>query len=138
VVNCIAKSDKLAVRKKEQKAFNLFGLFEMRQPLSFEDSSTVSTSVSRSRRSRSYRACHLTRGSWVQTLPRTVDFKAIKLRSNEFLRRGSEEVGPHTVSFYGMLNFPAEYDRDTSLAKFTDISHQVFPASILGVSAGIC
>jgi hypothetical protein len=33
-----------------------------------------------------------------------------------------------------MLKIPAEYDRDTSLTKFKDISHQL-PASPLGVSA---
>jgi len=33
-----------------------------------------------------------------------------------------------------MLNIPAKYDRDTSSAKFNDISRQL-PASLLGVSA---
>jgi hypothetical protein len=36
------------------------------------------------------------------------------------------------VRFYGMLKNPAEYERDTSQAKFTDISRQV-SASVLGV-----
>jgi hypothetical protein len=29
----------------------------------------------------------------------------------------------HVLRFYGMLKIPAEYDRDTSLAKFKDIFH---------------
>jgi hypothetical protein len=37
-----------------------------------------------------------------------------------------------------MLKIPAEYDRDTSPAKLTDISRKVLPASLLGVSADIC
>jgi hypothetical protein len=37
-----------------------------------------------------------------------------------------------------MLKNPAEYERDTSSAKFTDISSQFLPASLLDVSAGIC
>jgi hypothetical protein len=36
-----------------------------------------------------------------------------------------------------MLNIHAKYDTDTSPAKFTDISREVFPASLLGVSAVI-
>jgi hypothetical protein len=36
-----------------------------------------------------------------------------------------------------MLKIPAVYDRDTSLAKFTDLSHQVSSASLL-ISAGYC
>jgi hypothetical protein len=35
-------------------------------------------------------------------------------------------------------NIPAECDRDTSLAKTKDISCQISPASIIGVSAGTC
>jgi hypothetical protein len=37
-----------------------------------------------------------------------------------------------------MLKIPAEYDSDTSSAKFTDISHQISPASLLDVWAGYC
>jgi hypothetical protein len=37
-----------------------------------------------------------------------------------------------------MLNIPAEYDRDTSPAKLTDIIAKFLPASLLGVSAGVC
>jgi hypothetical protein len=37
-----------------------------------------------------------------------------------------------------MLNIPPEYDRDTSKAKLTGTSRQVFPSSLLHVSAGIC
>jgi hypothetical protein len=37
-----------------------------------------------------------------------------------------------------MLKSPAEYDRETSSAKFTDISRPVSPASLLGVCAGNC
>jgi hypothetical protein len=33
-----------------------------------------------------------------------------------------------------MLNIPAEYDRDTTAAKFKDISRKLLP-SLLGVSA---
>jgi hypothetical protein len=40
---------------------------------------------------------------------------------------------PHVVRFYGMLNIPAEYDRDTS-AKFKDVYRQ-FLLSLLGFSA---
>jgi len=36
-----------------------------------------------------------------------------------------------------MLKIPAEYDRYTLSAKFKEISRQL-PASLLGVSAGIC
>jgi hypothetical protein len=39
---------------------------------------------------------------------------------------------------YGMLNNPAEYGRDTLPAKFTAISREVAPASLLGDSAGYC
>jgi len=37
-----------------------------------------------------------------------------------------------------MLKNPAEYERDILSAKFTVISRQVSPDSLLGVSAGIC
>jgi hypothetical protein len=37
-----------------------------------------------------------------------------------------------------MLKNPAEYERDILLAKFTTISRQVSPNSLLGVSVGIC
>jgi hypothetical protein len=37
---------------------------------------------------------------------------------------------------YGLLKKPAGMRRDTSSAKFTAISRQVSPASLLGVSAG--
>jgi hypothetical protein len=36
-----------------------------------------------------------------------------------------------------MLNIPAEYDRNTSPAKLTDIYRQVSPAMLLGVFAVI-
>jgi hypothetical protein len=36
-----------------------------------------------------------------------------------------------------MLKNPADYDRDISSTKFTAISRQVFPDSLLIVSAGI-
>jgi hypothetical protein len=36
-----------------------------------------------------------------------------------------------------MLQISAEYDRDISPAKLTDIYRQVFPASLLGISADI-
>jgi hypothetical protein len=37
-----------------------------------------------------------------------------------------------------MLKNPAEYERDIYSAKFTAISHQVSPNSLVYVSAGIC
>jgi hypothetical protein len=37
-----------------------------------------------------------------------------------------------------MLKNSAEYERDTSSAKFTAISSQVSPDSVLGVLAGTC
>jgi hypothetical protein len=37
-----------------------------------------------------------------------------------------------------MLKNSPEYERDTSSEKFTAISRQVPPASLLGVSAGYC
>jgi hypothetical protein len=37
-----------------------------------------------------------------------------------------------------MLKIPAEYERDTSSAKFTAISYQISPASTLDASAGFC
>jgi hypothetical protein len=40
--------------------------------------------------------------------------------------------------FYGMLQIPGEYDRDTSPAKLREISRQVSPDLLLYVSAGIC
>jgi len=42
------------------------------------------------------------------------------------IRRGSKVVAP-CRKIYGMLKIPAEYDRDTSPAKLTDISRQVSP-----------
>jgi hypothetical protein len=44
----------------------------------------------------------------------------------------------HVVRFYGMLKSHAEYERDISSAKFTSISRQVSPDSLLNVSAGMC
>jgi hypothetical protein len=40
------------------------------------------------------------------------------------------------VRFYGILKIPAQYDRDTTSAKFKDMSRHL-PASLLGVSACI-
>jgi hypothetical protein len=37
-----------------------------------------------------------------------------------------------------MLKNPAEYERDTSSAKFTDILAKFFHALLLGVSADFC
>jgi hypothetical protein len=37
-----------------------------------------------------------------------------------------------------MLKITAEYDRDTSLEKLTDIYRQVYRCFLLDVSAGIC
>jgi hypothetical protein len=37
-----------------------------------------------------------------------------------------------------MLKIPAEYDKNTSPAKLTDISCKVFPSSVLGISVDIC
>jgi hypothetical protein len=37
-----------------------------------------------------------------------------------------------------MLKIPAEYERDISSAKFTDISRHVSPDSLVVFSAGIC
>jgi len=37
-----------------------------------------------------------------------------------------------------MLKIPAEYERDTSPAKLTAFLAKFLPASLLGVSAGIC
>jgi hypothetical protein len=37
-----------------------------------------------------------------------------------------------------MLMFPEEYDKDTSSAKSTDSSRQLFRASLLDISTGIC
>jgi hypothetical protein len=37
-----------------------------------------------------------------------------------------------------MLKNPAEYEIGTSSAKFTDISHQGFPALLQGGCAGYC
>jgi hypothetical protein len=37
-----------------------------------------------------------------------------------------------------MLKNPAEYDRNTSSAKLTTISHQVSPVLLPDVSAGYC
>jgi hypothetical protein len=37
-----------------------------------------------------------------------------------------------------MLKIAAEYERDTSSAKFMAISCQVSPASLAGVSTGYC
>jgi hypothetical protein len=33
----------------------------------------------------------------------------------------------YLVRFYGLLNIPSEYDRNTSPENSTDISHHVFP-----------
>jgi hypothetical protein len=38
---------------------------------------------------------------------------------------------------YGMLKITAEYDRDTSLEKLTEIYRQVYRCFLLDVSAGI-
>jgi hypothetical protein len=56
--------------------------------------------------------------------------RAIKIRRTTSGRKKSRR--PHFVKFYGMLNIPEEYDRDTASAKFKDISLQR-PASLLGV-----
>jgi hypothetical protein len=37
--------------------------------------------------------------------------------------RGEVKPSAHVIRYYSMLKFPEEYDRDTSLAKLTDISH---------------
>jgi hypothetical protein len=61
--------------------------------------------------------------------------RAIKIRNMTSFGGGGGSW-PHIVRFYGMLKIPAEYDRDTSLAKFKYISCQL-PALLLGVSAAI-
>jgi hypothetical protein len=61
------------------------------------------------------------------------DFKLDKTHSTtSFI----EELKPSAsfLRFCGMLKNPAEYDRDTSSAKFKNISRQL-PALLLGVSA---
>jgi hypothetical protein len=54
--------------------------------------------------------------------------KAINIRGKPFF---VEEVTPlsHVVRFYGMLKNPKNmYEKDTSAAKLTDISRQLFPS----------
>jgi hypothetical protein len=56
------------------------------------------------------------RGRWI--------LKTIEIHSTTALG-GEVKPSAHVVKFYGMLKIPAEYDRDTSSAKFKDISHQL-------------
>jgi hypothetical protein len=50
--------------------------------------------------------------------------RAIKIHSmTSFI--GEVKALAVAVRFYSMLKIPAEYDRDTLLAEFMDISHQV-------------
>jgi hypothetical protein len=50
--------------------------------------------------------------------------KTIEIHSTTALG-GGVKPSAHVVKFYGMLKIPAEYDRDTSSAKFKGISHQL-------------
>jgi hypothetical protein len=43
---------------------------------------------------------------------------------------GKQSRQPHVVRSYGMLKIPAEYDKDTSPAKLTDIYRQVSPCFV--------
>jgi hypothetical protein len=58
------------------------------------------------------------RGRWI--------LRAINIPSISFFE-GKYSHRPHVVRFYGMLKNPAEYDRDSSSAKFSAISRQVSP-----------
>jgi hypothetical protein len=61
--------------------------------------------------------------------------RAIKIRSTPSF--GGELVHRLPVSrFYDMAKIPAEYYRDTTSAKFKNLSHKL-PASLLGVTAAI-
>jgi hypothetical protein len=51
---------------------------------------------------------------------------AIKIRSSTSLV-GEVSRRPNVIRCYGMLKIPAEYDRDTSLPKLTNISRQISP-----------
>jgi hypothetical protein len=62
--------------------------------------------------------------------------RAIKIHNMPSFGGGSENHQPHVVRLYSMLKIFGEYIRDTTLAKFKDISRQL-PASLLHVSAAI-
>jgi hypothetical protein len=57
---------------------------------------------------------------------------AIKIRRTISFGR-EVKASSHVVGFFGMLKITEEYERDTSSAKFKDISSQL-PASLLDVS----
>jgi hypothetical protein len=63
----------------------------------------------------------------------TINFKGNKNAQDAFLRRGSKSFGHDVVKFYGMLKNFSYYDRNTTSAKFKDISPK-FHASLLDVS----
>jgi hypothetical protein len=69
------------------------------------------------------------RGRWI--------LREIKIHSAIHLRA---EVKPSVQcrKILGMLKIPAENEGDTLSAKFTTISRQVSPASLVRVSAGNC
>jgi hypothetical protein len=65
-------------------------------------------------------------------------FKGDKNPEHYFLQRERKAVDPNVVIFHGIKKKTAEYERDTSPAKLTDISSKVSSNPLLGVSANIC
>jgi hypothetical protein len=69
--------------------------------------------------------------------PKTRGFKPSRGKQKSVARLPSEAKQsrrPNVVRFYGLLKVPEEYYRDTTPAKFENISLQL-PAPLLGVSA---
>jgi hypothetical protein len=84
--------------------------------------------------SSSYHVCHWTQGLWVQTQPRMIQICSMTSFGGEV-----KLVVPCCKILYGMLwggSIQSVPLKRYLQAKFTDISRQVSPASLLGVSAG--